>query len=342
MQADDTPLGKSHGQKFADGVKDNMQNCNAAETSYDSGSCHDEAAEVALKKHNFLCSQHSLSQDSLTATDWTEKNLCMKCNKGGEVLICAASGCPLVIHERCLGFSSSFDYRGDFKCPFCAYSQAISDYVDAKRKASLTRKQLSLFIAGNTSYQPKFNSEKLSDNDLNQTRLNRDVEKMGEGGGNGLNEMEGDHCRDAAKSSHGDEKTFLVADSGEGTEQELSRQQIPDQFKDAPSASRSNPDGTAEDENATTRRYPLRRHSRGICHTNPAYPQLRRIKLAWTPEEEEMLKEGILRFADGEDKPIPWKDVLEFGSSVFLKGRTTIDLKDKWRNMLRGRSPKSK
>lgn len=52
-----------------------------------------------------------------------------------------------------------------------------------------------------------------------------------------------------------------------------------------------------------------------------------------------LLQEGIQKFSD--ERIIPWKKILEFGDSVFLIGRTTIDLKDKWRNMCKG-TPKSK
>ncbi|OVA18370.1 SANT/Myb domain [Macleaya cordata] len=59
----------------------------------------------------------------------------------------------------------------------------------------------------------------------------------------------------------------------------------------------------------------------------------RRKKTAWSAEEEEILKEGVFRFASHDGKTVPWKKIREFGSHVFLKSRTTIDLKDKWRNI---------
>lgn len=39
------------------------------------------------------------------------------------------------------------------------------------------------------------------------------------------------------------------------------------------------------------------------------------------------------KLSNDHDKSIPWKKILEFGGNVFQKGRTTIDLKDKWRNI---------
>lgn len=52
-----------------------------------------------------------------------------------------------------------------------------------------------------------------------------------------------------------------------------------------------------------------------------------------------LLKEGVQKFAS--DGKYPWKDILEYGGSVFPNGRTAIDLKDKWRNLCKS-SPKSK
>ncbi|KAJ6992425.1 hypothetical protein NC653_015725 [Populus alba x Populus x berolinensis] len=68
-------------------------------------------------------------------------------------------------------------------------------------------------------------------------------------------------------------------------------------------------------------------------------PQLRRKKVPWTVQEEEMLKKGVQKFSS--DGKFPWKDILEYGSSVFFSDRTTIDVKDKWRNMCKV-SPKFK
>ncbi|GKV51193.1 hypothetical protein SLEP1_g57864 [Rubroshorea leprosula] len=78
-----------------------------------------------------------------------------------------------------------------------------------------------------------------------------------------------------------------------------------------------------------------------FCSTYPAIPQLRRKKVPWTIEEERMLREGVSKFASTAGGNVPWKEILDFGASVFLKCRTTVDLKDKWRNMCKG-TPKRK
>ncbi|KAL0421963.1 UNVERIFIED_CONTAM: hypothetical protein Slati_3219200 [Sesamum latifolium] len=70
----------------------------------------------------------------------------MKCNKGGKLLVCSSNSCPLVIHESCLGSDATFDTKGKFYCPFCAYSRAISKYMEIKKKVSLARKDFATFI----------------------------------------------------------------------------------------------------------------------------------------------------------------------------------------------------
>ncbi|GAB4843839.1 hypothetical protein Ancab_013801 [Ancistrocladus abbreviatus] len=533
IRADDSLPGKSLEQKNADKARDDMRNHNEGEMSWDSKKFHNEKNDIARKKYDFLSSQQLLNEDSVAIIDWTEKNLCTKCNKGGELLSCSASGCPLVIHESCLGFSATFDNRGKFYCPFCAYSRAISVCLRAKKNATLARKALSQFIGGETSCQPKDHSQRLPQNDEIQERPKEDAHKMKEGncvdnlvkspkevkqleessapcahdnrlfrghnvkasseplrlsqwreksqiavqeqqlagGVKGLqNGVRVHHYHDAVESSHGDGEPILVrqadigagkgqvvlrkripdlsedagqvdtetgihhevsqqqildqlkavqqADIGSGTEQRLPQQQIlvqdvqqadygaqieqqvlqpripdqskdapcalnnnrngaiedengtgiqhkvlqqildqdirqadngahmeqqflrptiPDLSKDAPCASSNNPNGAEEEENenATASSYGLRRQNREICYTFPATPQLRRKKVAWSAKEEEKLKEGVRRFTDGGDKAVPWKAILEFGRSVFQKGRTAVDLKDKWRNMAR-------
>ncbi|VFQ86078.1 unnamed protein product [Cuscuta campestris] len=112
----------------------------------DTDEYHEERIDIASKKTMFLSSQCTHSQDSLLTTDLSEINLCMKCNRGGELLVCSSEACPLVVHDGCLGSPPSFEKDGKFYCPFCAYCRAISEYMELKKKASLARKDLASFI----------------------------------------------------------------------------------------------------------------------------------------------------------------------------------------------------
>uniref|UniRef100_A0A1J3E073 Uncharacterized protein n=1 Tax=Noccaea caerulescens TaxID=107243 RepID=A0A1J3E073_NOCCA len=58
-------------------------------------------------------------------------------------------------------------------------------------------------------------------------------------------------------------------------------------------------------------------------------------RVLWTPEEEEMLKVGVEKFAAEVNKNMPWRKILEMGENVFSQTRTPSDLKDKWRNMIK-------
>lgn len=105
-----------------------------------------EWENIAITKSQFLSSQCTLSQDPLDTDGWTEQNLCVKCNKEGQVLACTASGCALVVHESCLGSPARFDENGNFHCPFCTYSLIISKHLEVKKRLFEARKQLSAFI----------------------------------------------------------------------------------------------------------------------------------------------------------------------------------------------------
>jgi uncharacterized Zn finger protein (UPF0148 family) len=50
-----------------------------------------------------------------------------------------------MMHKNCLGDSAQLDANGNFLCPFCEYSHTISEYLEAKKSASLAKKQLAIF-----------------------------------------------------------------------------------------------------------------------------------------------------------------------------------------------------
>lgn len=116
------------------------------EISRDDDEYHNGMIDVAKKNSHFLSSQCSLGNGIVEATGRTEQNLCVKCNKNGQLLVCSTTNCPLVVHENCLGCQGIFDRKGKFYCPFCSYSMAISEYLEAKKKTSLARKEVAVFV----------------------------------------------------------------------------------------------------------------------------------------------------------------------------------------------------
>ncbi|XP_057548170.1 uncharacterized protein LOC130826607 [Amaranthus tricolor] len=138
--------GKSCG-KYDEQAKTHVENHDQQPISPNIGDRCYEEIDLAMKSPNFLSSQSAFTRDFLAMTE-TQPNICMKCNKDGQLLSCSGVSCSLMFHENCLGCSAYFDDQGLFYCPFCAYSRAISEYVRAKEKVSLTRKELSRFIGG--------------------------------------------------------------------------------------------------------------------------------------------------------------------------------------------------
>lgn len=164
-------------------AEEDMDRCCEAGTSSDSDGYHKDNIDVSMKKHEFLSSQCTYSHDSLAG--WTDTNFCVKCNEGGQLLVCNTSHCPLVAHEICLGSSPRFDNNGNFYCPFCAYSLAISEYLEAKKKASLARKELTKFVRTGLEHQQKELRERLQREKHNLSRQNEDEDPLVKSGENG-------------------------------------------------------------------------------------------------------------------------------------------------------------
>ncbi|PIN25614.1 DNA helicase [Handroanthus impetiginosus] len=78
--------------------------------------------------------------------DWSERNICIKCNGGGNLLVCSENGCPLAIHEGCMGCPARFDDAGRFYCPYCLYKQAVAESRLAREYALARKKALLVFM----------------------------------------------------------------------------------------------------------------------------------------------------------------------------------------------------
>ncbi|XP_059668447.1 uncharacterized protein LOC132313614 isoform X2 [Cornus florida] len=398
------PPDGSHWKFFADETKDDMEHNREYEMSCDSDESHDEKIDISKKKHIFLSSQCSFSQDSLAAADCTELNFCMKCNKSGQLLACSASTCPLVVHESCLGSTASFDDGGNFYCPFCAYSRAITEYLKVKENVSLSRKDLAAFTGSRNEHGLKELSIR-SRSEQSQQRQDEDVNGNNEPNynGNNANKVYNSQCRkNIGDKPHAERSTscsndnlpcgqggatiisgtppLIAKDNREGEKmgQECRPVRVlegehiilqSDHKHDGDNSSRRHTETVHVSVTHTEvglQQDALQQHVSGsppeaACPTNvnaeesfeadddksigskqytyQAIPQLRRKKVPWTPIEEEILKEGFRRYSSN-SKNIPWKKILDFGVHVFQKGRTAMDLKDKWRNICR--SPKSK
>ncbi|KAK6153458.1 hypothetical protein DH2020_013097 [Rehmannia glutinosa] len=369
--------------------------------STDSDWYHDERTNIDTKKKTFLSSQCTYSQDSLATTDWRELNLCMKCNLGGKLLVCSSNSCPIVIHQSCLGSDAIFDTRGEFYCPFCAYSRAISKYMEIKKKTSLARNELTTFICSSPQKGSKKQSQRScmmkenhleqdtglpKSNELNkrdvvkkvsnrQRRKKLEFEQAGPSEhsppfgrkavdssnriAHTLNEdkqvgkrtrqvsqspkVHGQHqmAAVAIRKSQGENTCGAVSERSDGSEKCVNirskkemlyppETDLPRENECSQSSRSTDAEETSEGENENS----------GASNSYPAIPQLRRKRLPWTSEEEDKLKEGMRLYCSPHDKTIQWKKILELGATIFHQSRSTMDLKDKWRNMCKA-TPKS-
>ncbi|XP_057544000.1 uncharacterized protein LOC130823384 isoform X2 [Amaranthus tricolor] len=346
-------------EKDDEQTKTYVENHDQQSISPNIGDCCHEEIDLEMKSPNFLSSLSAFTRDFLAMTE-AQPNICMKCNKDGQLLSCSGS-CSLMFHESCLGCSASFDDQGKFYCPFCAYSHAISEYVRAKEKVFSTRKELSRFIGGRTLDQPQHNGNTSSGGNVNQDRhMNADqTTKVKEGANNATqvtdpyqsnlkdrkgaeivthhlrgpegiwNYRQDDRCCDGATFSGNIEQfldgtlKFLELKRKNDTRCKIAKLRV-----DASHESICNLDELTQDE----------RNCRTISLLSPiplsAIPA-RRKKVPWTAEEEDMLMKAVNIFAKGDDRVVPWKVILQCGGSVFQPGRTAVDLKDKWRNLSR-------
>ncbi|GAA0151830.1 hypothetical protein LIER_10463 [Lithospermum erythrorhizon] len=343
--------------------KDNDVHGVNLETSSDSDEFHDVRGDIAISKNSFLSSQGMDTQDSLG----TQLNRCVRCNKDGNLLVCSSSSCPFVVHEECLGPASNFERMEDFYCPFCAYSRAISRYLEVKKNFSLARTELSAFLAFRAELEEKSSPKKFSRSKKHGSSKIQNKNKNTEPSNNhdSLNDDIGPlipptklpgHVGEPSKSAPRVETPCVENEKSGSRDQDIiSGRKTRDRIckkkelvcrsdSDANSAPECTDDNAKESSNAESEtsdacRYCIRPRKQGRQIMEPI-SQRRRKKMPWTNEEEQTLKEGVRRFASEDDKVIPWKQIWEFGADVFQQRRNTVDLKDKWRNICKG-SPRS-
>lgn len=377
----------------------NVSNCGAPEEDFDpfcDSGYSEGRTDITIRRHAFLSSQCTYGQDSFASTDCPEVNLCVKCNKGGKLLVCSSTSCPLVVHVHCLGSAMNSDTAESFYCPSCAYSQAIKQYEEAKEKTSSALKGLIAFYCFGTRRESKKqlvtsnqmeldegieeNNEVIHRNFVEERKnyqSKKNVEdKLAEP--SVLNS--GDSLPSQRKPIESTKETLLTIDElNHGVKKMAQDYQSPQdrgenhmdalvvyQLQD------ENLSGQDPERSDRCDRYmKIRSKKGGLCpktkssrqrtcslaiksidaeemfdkenesacaskyfiSSRPSSHLSRRMRRPWTSAEEKTLKEGVRRHFSPEDKNIPWKTILEFGAGIFQKGRTAMDLKDKWRNI---------
>ncbi|KAI3782539.1 hypothetical protein L2E82_12589 [Cichorium intybus] len=255
---------------------------------------------------NILDSEPLSKEKNLISMEDSLINLCLKCNEGGDLLICSSDSCPIQVHERCLGFDVTHDENAKFFCPFCAYSRAISKYNEAKRKASLARNDLLSFSSFSVKPGQNESIKKQSEFEKNEGKI---VGKVCESP-KGMDPVQGVN------------KSEIVNKHIQNS--------IPEPSTPKRKCKEKESQRSIESSSLGKRKLRYRPPTPVHIRLNP-----------WTKLEEETLKEGVERYSSVNDNVVPWKEILDFGHDVFRKGRSPMDLLDKWRNICK-RSRKGK
>lgn len=116
------------------------------------GNCDDLAPNTSgnvvvpdMRSH-ILPPQKVQKQEDFLKMDLIEQEICIKCDKGGKLLICSESGCLIAVHENCMGCLPRFDDVGNFCCPYCLYRQATAETCAARERALLAEKALLIYM----------------------------------------------------------------------------------------------------------------------------------------------------------------------------------------------------
>lgn len=94
---------------------------------------------------------HNLNEGTVDSMDidWDKEDTCIRCNRGGDLLVCSEIGCPIALHDKCMCCNPKFDDLGHFYCPYCSYRRAIVETRRLRKKAMLAKKALANFIDKN-------------------------------------------------------------------------------------------------------------------------------------------------------------------------------------------------
>ncbi|KAK9120320.1 hypothetical protein Syun_017937 [Stephania yunnanensis] len=170
----------------------------------------EEITNVAVSFENVL------NQDS----DRTDRHFCIKCNGGGQLLICSVNGCSLAVHKSCVASAGSFDEAGKFSCPFCSLAQTVAAYCEVKRKVALVKEKAALARSGLFKFMSTghFHREQSSENtsmeDLNQPKVVGDINDINETDILQLKKKMSNQCKPGSKHQQEMEVDFDFANGG--------------------------------------------------------------------------------------------------------------------------------
>ncbi|CAM0871249.1 unnamed protein product [Alopecurus aequalis] len=282
---------------------------------------------------------------------WTEQDWCVKCGKDGQLLNCYS--CSLAAHRSCLGSLVRFSDSGDFCCPVCYNKAAAEEYEKSKKKYSEAKKNLYAFFGSKQfanqhgNHQPEAANPSREDGVLGHEKkyatgdacpeelVTEKTTTFGPYSENGKAHEVGNSISEAPCSESQNGFIPVVNHSP-------SHKKVRFQEKGTPSSTRkaSGRQNQYIQSPARKRCYP---YPPECCYTparSPTAPRrrsfvstVRRIRLLWTGEEEEALRELVARFAPKDKGNISWIQIREHGKDVFHPSRVPSDLRQKWNYM---------
>lgn len=109
--------------------------------------------------------------------DLLRRRICVSCNEGGEVLVCAEKDCPVALHAKCFCIDPKFDDMGNFYCPYCYYKRALAEAQEFRKNTMIAKKNLCNFFRRNV-----ITSDKLFEKDVETKRKDpKELPVMGNG-----------------------------------------------------------------------------------------------------------------------------------------------------------------
>ncbi|KOM49505.1 hypothetical protein LR48_Vigan08g033200 [Vigna angularis] len=262
-----------------------------------------------------------------------DRSICVFCDDKAEegVLVCSERLCPVTVHSNCIGSEPKFDYLGNFYCPYCWYKRALDTCRQLREKSLVAKKALSHFLESGARADSAVARAGLVQDGIQCVEETQSAENN-----NTDEEKVSVSVTVSSVSETNDEEPNLVLaktrkDQRKGPSARRRRLLQQEEYKHSNTGRKIAGNVTEEEVTSfQTLRRPQKSIVKGMNRTSLT---ARRKRLLWTLEEEKVLKEGVLKFSL-ENQNIPWRKILEFGSRVFDKTRTPVDLKDKWKNII--------
>ncbi|XP_078155885.1 uncharacterized protein LOC144551690 isoform X2 [Carex rostrata] len=321
---------------------------------------------------DFLDDQSDYERFMGSPIPFSEQNQCIVCNKGGQLLTCSRKGCGITVHESCIMTTpSSFDKEGRFYCPCCACARAKKVFSLARKSLSsfLKMKENQNQEKGERGKQKveknitgkREGKKVVSSDDDTAEGENGDATFVGSGDASSSSESDsGDSRRRVDKNGKRKEKRVKSNGRNASEDRDMLCKRREDAkkreadsgysqldkymyVKSGPGATSGSPAAVPMNEETGNERREdkinadanRKRHRPTPRYSNKVVAPRRRNMLPWSVEEEKALREGMQKVGVTADGRIPWSAILDCHRNVFHKTRLPIDLKDKWRNIMK-------